>query len=154
MSHDLRELEGYEMDEEEIESVLEEVGLGVLSMTHEGVPYGIPLAFGYGGTNRLYFLFVGHSTQGRKVTYAEDDGPVSFLAYDVESEGDWRSVIVEGTLDRITPDEWKEAREALAANAYRPELLSSFDEQEDPRVWALDITKKTGRAMGDRHRTE
>lgn len=150
MSHDFAELEGYVMDEEEIEAVLEAVGVGVLSMTHDGVPYGIPLAFGYGGTDRLYFLFVGHSEEGKKVTYAEGDQPVSFLAYEVESEGNWRSVIVEGTLERITPGEWKPAREALADNAYRPDLLSNFDEQEDPRVWALDVARKSGRAMGDR----
>ena len=109
--------------------------------------YGIPLSFGYDG-DRLYFLFVGHSEAWKKVTYAEQSETASFLVFEVEADGQWRSVIVEGPLERVTPDEWDAAREAMADNAYRPDLLTDADPTENPRVWVLDAREKSGRAVG------
>ena len=133
------------MDEERIEKLLIEQGVGVLSMAHDDEPYGIPIAFGYDGGNYLYLLFVGHSEEGRKVTYAERSETASFLVYDLDDDGTWRSVIVEGTLDRVTIDEWERAKEAMGDNAYRPDLLTDVDEREDPRVWAVEIEEWDGR---------
>ncbi|MFB6298213.1 MAG: pyridoxamine 5'-phosphate oxidase family protein [Salinirussus sp.] len=140
-------LQGHMMPEAEIDQLLHDEGIGVLSMADGGVPYGIPVSFGYDGGDRVYVLFAGHSEEGRKVTFAERSEEVSFLVTDVASEGDWRSAILRGPFDRITPDEWDRAREAMAANAYRPELLTDVDVQSNPRVWVLAAEEKTGRAM-------
>ena len=136
------------MGEPEIERLLTETGIGVLSLARDGVPYGIPLSFGYDGENRLFFLFAGHSEEGRKMAFAESSDAGSLLVFEVQSEGAWRSAIAEGPFERITPDEWHTAREALANNAYRPDLLTDVDVTHDPRVWALEIERLTGRAMG------
>ncbi len=138
-------LQGHEMDEKEISELLREQGVGVLSMAIDDSPYGIPLSFGYGGGDRLYFLFAGHSEEGKKVRYAERSGEVSFLVYEVGSGGGWRSAVIEGTLDRITIDDWETARDAMGDNAYRPNLLTNVDSWEDPRVWAVDIEEWSGR---------
>ena len=140
-------LEGNRMTDTEIDALLEEVGVGVLSMSLDGVPYGVPLSFGYDGDDRLYFVFVGHSDEGRKTEYAERADVVSFLAYDVAGDDDWRSVIVEGSLDRITIDDWEAAREALGENGWRPQLLADVDPDQDPRVWALEIESASGRKV-------
>ncbi|MFB6173599.1 MAG: pyridoxamine 5'-phosphate oxidase family protein [Halobacteriales archaeon] len=147
MSESPEALQGHMMPEEEIESLLTERGIGVLSMASDGTPYGIPLSFGYDG-DRLYFLLAGHSEQGRKVRYAEQTAEASFLVFEVTSESEWRSAIVTGPLARITPERWEDAREAMADNAYRPDLLTDVDVREDPRVWALDVETASGRAMG------
>ena len=42
-------LQGNEMDDEEISAFLTGQGVGVLSMSNEGTPYGIPLSFRYDG---------------------------------------------------------------------------------------------------------
>ncbi len=79
------------------------------------------------------------ATEDRRLPfYAEQTETATFLVFDVEPDGAWRSVIVEGDLDRTTPDEWERAREAMADNAYRPDLLTDVDPHENPRVWALE----------------
>jgi hypothetical protein len=82
------------------------------------------------------------------VRYAESSAEASLLVLDVASDHEWRSVIVRGPFDRITPDEWERAREAMADNAYRPDLLTDVDVQSDPRVWVLEAAERSGRAMG------
>lgn len=145
MAHESGVLQGYEMDDEAIAEFLSDQGVGVLSMSTDGTPYGIPLSFGYDGEDRLYFLFAGHSEAGRKVTYAERSERVSFLVYDLFPEHGWKSVVVEGPLDRITVDDWDAAREAMGENAYRPDLLTNVDSWEDPRVWTIEIEEWSGR---------
>jgi nitroimidazol reductase NimA-like FMN-containing flavoprotein (pyridoxamine 5'-phosphate oxidase superfamily) len=148
MSSEFDVLEGNRMNESAIDRLLVEAGVGTLSMADGDVPYGIPLSFGYDGDDRLYFVFVGHSTEGRKESYAEASEVVSFLVYDVEAATEWRSAIVAGTLERITPEEWDRAREAMADNAFRPQLLTDVDRRATPNVWVLDAEEKTGRAVG------
>lgn len=147
MSHDSSVLQGHMMPESAVVDLLKEQGVGTLSMATEGSSYGIPISFGYDESDTLYFLLVGHSEEGKKVTYAERTEEASFLVYDVASKTEWRSVIATGPLSRITPTDWERARTALADNAYRPDLLTEVDVQEDPRVWELDIESKSGRVM-------
>jgi nitroimidazol reductase NimA-like FMN-containing flavoprotein (pyridoxamine 5'-phosphate oxidase superfamily) len=136
------------MNDAGIDEVLTETGIGVLSMSEGGEPYGVPLSFGYDGNDRLYFVFLGASTELRKEAYAEQASVASFTTFDVDPDGSWRSVIVAGPLDRITIDEWDVAREALADNAYRSNLFSDHEIQENPNVWALEIRDRSGRAVG------
>ena len=138
---------GSEMDDVEIDELLMDVGVGVLSMSAEGVPYGVPLSFGYDGA-KLYFVFLDASTDLRKETYAEQATVASFTTFDIDPDGSWRSVIVSGPLDRIVIDEWDDAREAMADNAYHSDLLGEYELQENPNVWALDIQERSGRAVG------
>lgn len=141
-------LQGHTMDGEAIDRVLEENGVGVLSMAIDGTPYSIPMSFGYASEDTLYVLLAGHSEEGKKMEFAEESETAQFLVYDVAADDEWVSVIVSGPLDRITPEEWDRAREAMIDNAYRPDLLASIDVQSDPRVWSLDIETKSGRSMG------
>ena len=147
MDSDLRPLLGLELDDAEIDDLLREAGAGVLSMSADGVPYGVPLSFGYDG-DACYFIFLGASADLRKETYAEQSDEASFTAVDVGPEGAWRSVIVAGPLDRIGPDEWDAAREAMLDNAYQSDLLAEHELQENPNVWALEIEERSGRAVG------
>jgi nitroimidazol reductase NimA-like FMN-containing flavoprotein (pyridoxamine 5'-phosphate oxidase superfamily) len=149
MSSEYRPLLGSELDDSGIDDVLTEVGVGVLSMTADGVPYGVPLSFGYDGTDTVYFVFLGPSTDLRKETYAAVSDVANFTTFEIDPDGSWRSVIVSGPLERITVDEWDAAREALADNAYQSNLLSEYELQENPNVWGLEIEDRSGRAVGD-----
>lgn len=137
------------MTEDEVDELLADEGIGVLSLSTGGVPYGLPLSFGYDGDGRCYFVFAGHSEAGRKVTYAERSEVASFLVYDLESAEAWRSAILEGPIERIDPAEWDRAREAMADNAFRPELLTDVDVRTNPRVWVLAAEERAGRAVGE-----
>jgi nitroimidazol reductase NimA-like FMN-containing flavoprotein (pyridoxamine 5'-phosphate oxidase superfamily) len=150
MSSDYRPLLGMELDESGIDELLTEAGVGVLSMSADGVPYGVPLSFGYDGVGSLYFVFLGSTTELRKETYAEESDVASFTTFDIGADGSWRSVIVAGPLDRITPGEWDAAREAMIDNAYQSNLLAEYELQENPNVWALEIQERSGRAVGRR----
>ncbi len=145
---EFQSLVGIEMDDSKIDDVLTEVGIGVLSMSADGVPYGVPLSFGYDGNERLYFVFVDASAELRKEAYAEQTSLASFTTFDVYPDGSWKSVIVSGSLDRITIDEWDIARQAIADNAYRSNLFDKYEIQENPNVWALEIEDRSGRAVG------
>lgn len=136
------------MDEGEIDDVLTEVGVGVLSMSAERVPYGVPLSFGYDGDDTLYFVFLGATTELRKETYAQRSDVASFTAFDIDPDGSWRSVIVAGPLDRISVERWDGAREAMIDNAYQSNLLAERELQENPNVWALETRERSGRAVG------
>lgn len=140
-------LMGHEMSDEAIDHFLTEEGVGVLSLAAGDEPYGFPISFGYDG-DYCYFLFVGHSEDGRKVRLAEQAETASFLVYDVAGDEMWRSAIVRGPFARITHKEWDDARAAMVDNAYRPDLLTDFDERSDPRVWALAVDERTGRSIG------
>lgn len=148
MGSDLRPLLGTEMDGSGIDDVLTEMGVGILSMSGEGEPYGVPLSFGYDGDDSLYFLFLGATADLRKETYADQSEVASFATLDVGSDGAWRSVIVSGELDRIGPGEWDAAREAMLDNAYQSDLLAEREVHENPNVWILDVAERSGRAVG------
>jgi nitroimidazol reductase NimA-like FMN-containing flavoprotein (pyridoxamine 5'-phosphate oxidase superfamily) len=136
------------MDEPKIDEVLTEVGVGVLSMSAAGMPYGVPLSFGYDGDSSLYFVFLGATTELRKETYAQQSDVANFTTFEINPDGSWRSVIVAGPLDRITIEEWDTAREAMVDNAYQSNLLSEYELQENPNVWALRTQERSGRAVG------
>lgn len=148
MDSDLRPLLGTEMEESAIDDALTDMGVGILSMSADGVPYGVPLSFGYDGDDCLYFLFLGATADLRKETYADQSDVASFTTFDVDSDGPWRSVIVSGELDRIGPGEWDAAREAMLDNAYRSDLLVERELRENPNVWVLDIAERSGRTVG------
>jgi nitroimidazol reductase NimA-like FMN-containing flavoprotein (pyridoxamine 5'-phosphate oxidase superfamily) len=140
-------LQGQRMGRAEVDELLETVRFGVLSLARDGRPYGLPLSFGFDGEDQLYFQFIGQSDEGRKLEYAEDAERASFLAYDVVDASEWRSVIVEGAIDRIDQNRWDAAREAMAENAFRPDLLIEVDREQDPRVWQLEIEDWSGRQV-------
>ncbi|MFO8115372.1 MAG: pyridoxamine 5'-phosphate oxidase family protein [Halorubrum sp.] len=148
MDSELRPLLGMEMEESAIDDLLTEMGVGVLSMSADGVPYGVPLSFGYDGTDRLYFVFLGATADLRKETYADQSDVASFTTFAVDPDGAWRSVVVAGPLDRISPGDWDAAREAMLDNAYRSKLLAEHELQENPNVWALEVAERSGRAVG------
>jgi nitroimidazol reductase NimA-like FMN-containing flavoprotein (pyridoxamine 5'-phosphate oxidase superfamily) len=150
MESEFQALLGMELDDPEIDKVLTDVGVGVLSMSADGVPYGVPLSFGYDGEDALYFVFLGATTELRKEAYAETSDVATFTSFEMSPDGAWRSVIASGPIERITIDDWDEAREAMADNAYQSNLLSEYELQENPNVWRLEIEDRGGRAIGQR----
>ncbi|MFB6252609.1 MAG: pyridoxamine 5'-phosphate oxidase family protein [Halobellus sp.] len=149
MSSPRETLQGKQLTETAVDEFLETKGFGVLSLAANGVPYALPMSFGYDGSKRLYVVFLGHSEEWKKMTYADATDAATFLTFDVESAETWRSVIVAGSFERIDYEQWDTAREAMAGNAFRPDLLvDDVNVQENPQVWVLEAKEKSGRAIG------
>ena len=136
------------MDDAEIDDLLTEAGMGVLSMSAEGVPYGVPLSFGYDGDETLYFLFLLFGEESRKQTLCDRADRARLLAYSAESMHDWRSVIVTGTVERVPEDDWKELRTAME-NAWHPDLFTAANPMRGVEGYRLRVEDWSGIRHGE-----
>lgn len=102
------------MDEDQIDIFLEEKTLGVLSLSKDDQPYGIPLCYVHDeDTDTIYFNF-GEHEHSRKLEYIDANPRASFTVYDRSPGAHLRSVIVEGTVTEVTDEEERDlARELL-----------------------------------------
>lgn len=138
-------IQGNEMDDEAARQFLTEQGFGVLSLAADGVAYGIPISYGCDPeTERLYFVFLRPGEESRKERFSEATERASFLAFDVPSREEWRTVVVAGTLRTVDDDEWPAVRDALEDNAWFPSLFSETEPMRDIVGWTLEIEDVTG----------
>jgi nitroimidazol reductase NimA-like FMN-containing flavoprotein (pyridoxamine 5'-phosphate oxidase superfamily) len=136
------------MADEEVDVVLERAGVGVLSLARDAEAYGVPVSFGFDGADRVYFVFVGFGPGSRKEAFAEATRRASFAVYEVSDVDDWRSVLVEGPIERTT--DWAAARATFEDNAWYPSLFREADPMRSLDVWTLRVEAKSG-LRADRH---
>ncbi|WP_096391309.1 pyridoxamine 5'-phosphate oxidase family protein [Halopenitus persicus] len=138
------------LDEAEIEEVLIDNGLGVLSLVEGTEPYGIPMSFGYGDEMISFMMQREGDAESRKMAALESNPTACLTVYEHE-EGPperWRSVIVTGELYEIPDDEEGEAFFNLADNAvFAPDfdVLNVSPEEIDLRYIGLTIEDISGR---------
>jgi hypothetical protein len=130
------------MSDDEVDALLERQGVGVLSLARDGDAYGVPVSFGYDGADRVYFVFVGFGPESRKEEFAEATRQASFAVYEVATADDWRSVLVEGPIERTT--DWEAAHDAFEDNAWYPSLFREADPMRSLDVWTLRVEGKSG----------
>lgn len=140
----LAELQGIQMDEQEIDKFLRNQGFGVLSLTNGEEAYGVPVSFGYDGESRLFFVFLRVGEQSKKVKFAKKTGKASFTTYNVVSKHNWQSVIATGTLRQVAQDEWTDVVDAIEDNAWYPSLFSEAELMQDIQGWELQIEEISG----------
>lgn len=134
-----------EMPDEEVDRILTEEGVGVLSLADDGVAYGIPLSFGYDADrSRLYFVFLRPGETSRKTEFAASTSRASFTVWQFPSHDEWQSVIVEGELHPIEDDEWSRVHDVLEDNARYPSLFSETEPMQDILGWELRIDHRSG----------
>ncbi|ELZ94791.1 Pyridoxamine 5-phosphate oxidase family protein [Haloferax mucosum ATCC BAA-1512] len=145
MAPDFPERNQIEMPDEEIDRILREEGVGVLSFADGDVAYGIPLSFGYDADRkRLYFVFLRPGETSKKTEFAEATDRASFTVWDAPARHEWRSVVLEGELHPIADDEWSRVQEALEDNAWYPSLFSETEPMQDILGWELRIDHQSG----------
>ncbi|SDY71466.1 pyridoxamine 5'-phosphate oxidase family protein [Halopenitus persicus] len=138
------------LEEEEIEKVLVDNGLGVLSLVEETNPYGIPMSFGYGDGMISFMMQREGGSESRKMAAFESNPSACLTVYE-HKEGPperWRSVIVTGELYEIPEDEEGEAFFNLADNAvFAPEfdVLNISPEEIDLQYIGLTTEELSGR---------
>lgn len=151
-----------EMTDSEMGDFLGRHETGVLSLARDDEPYSIPISYGYNADEETFFIrlvstpesekrqFLASSPHARLVVYEEDaDGP----------ETTYRSVVADGSLEEISPEEltvehieqygsakrplfeiWGESKRDLNIKLYelRPDELSGrrteIDREDDGRA--------------------
>lgn len=130
------------MDDEEVDAFLRTQGVGILALPTGGVPYVLPMSFGYVGGDKIYFTFL-MGEQSRKADLIEDGLRARFLVYSARSMFTWQSVLVTGQLKTVPDDEWEEM-DGVMENAWRPDLLQGALDEDDITCCQLDIEETTG----------
>jgi nitroimidazol reductase NimA-like FMN-containing flavoprotein (pyridoxamine 5'-phosphate oxidase superfamily) len=111
------------MTEAQIDDFLADQGYGVLALDGSS-PYAIPMSYGYDPERRVLYshmsLFEGSTKQAR----LDESADVSMVVVRYERPDRWRSVVVEGTLSRLSKDD---VRERDVLDAFTNSELASVD---------------------------
>lgn len=133
-----------EMDEGQIRDFLANQGMGVLGLPVDGVPYLLPMSFGYDGESRLYFsFFLGEESRKRELSDRAEHA--SFLVYSADSPFFWESVALEGTIDEVAGDAWDDHAAAMD-NAWHLQLFERAETPGRVELYEFTITDQRGLA--------
>ncbi len=86
---------------------------GNLALCNKNVPYCIPIAYTYTDTAILLY----QRSRGRTLEYIEANQKACFEIHDIKGFRDYRSVIIEGWISRVTdPAELRSSLRSLETN--------------------------------------
>jgi len=111
------------MSDEQMDAFLESVGFGILSFAGDP-PYSIPMSYGYDAENRVLYLHMSSYDGSEKQARLEMSDAVSLVVSQYDRPDKWRSVVVDGTLTRLSDEE---ARNRDVLTAYADSKLASVD---------------------------
>lgn len=147
---EISESDAKHMDQNEIDQFLYEQGVGVLALADEGLPYILPLSFGYDGDACLYFTYLLFGDQSKKEDLSDRAEKARFLVYAAESMYEWRSVLLTGTLGEVPSDEWGELQTAME-NAWHPSLFSAASPMRGVKGYQFSITDQSSVKHAGKH---
>ncbi len=136
-----------DMNEQEVNDLLEEVGYGHLGCAEFNVPYVVPVNFVVeAGAIYLY------TTEGKKAEIIENNPNVCLQVEDVKDNSDWRSVVVQGTAVKVTNPSERERAVALLSKtnptlspAISVRWMDNWIRENREVVLRIDPDQKTGR---------
>ncbi|MDR5673431.1 pyridoxamine 5'-phosphate oxidase family protein [Halalkaliarchaeum sp. AArc-GB] len=137
-----------EMAPDEIEELLGRHETAVLSLANADEPYAIPISYGYDpDSNRFYFRLVS-TPESEKRAFLTSSPRARIVVYE-ELEPTYRSVVADGTLERIDPDEMSVEHVVQYGGAKRPlfEIWGKSKRELDIQLYQLDIESIGGRRI-------
>ena len=135
---------GLEMNDQEVDGILTAKGYGTLSLADAGDAYAVPISFGYDG-DRLFMFLIEFGNKSEKIDAAASTDTACLTTYVVESQYDWASAIVRGTLKEVAEDERKYMEEVMEDNAWHPSLFPPSEPTTGINRLELVIDEATGR---------
>jgi nitroimidazol reductase NimA-like FMN-containing flavoprotein (pyridoxamine 5'-phosphate oxidase superfamily) len=99
-----------EMTGEECSAFLERASLGRLGCSYENQPYVVPIHFAY-DSGYLYVF----STFGQKVKWMRANPKVCVQTDQIENQGEWISVIVNGQYEELPEPQYTTERKHLSS---------------------------------------
>lgn len=86
-----------EMSNEDSKSLLQRVNYGHLGLSHNSVPYVVPVHYAY--DTRDVFIF---TTEGKKTEILDENPQICLQVEEISDDKHWQSVIVTGEAVRLT----------------------------------------------------
>jgi nitroimidazol reductase NimA-like FMN-containing flavoprotein (pyridoxamine 5'-phosphate oxidase superfamily) len=136
------------MDEAATDAVLARHETGVLSLARDDNPYAIPISYGYDATDRRVLMRLVSTPDSDKPAFFSSSPSAKLVVYE-ESEEVYRSVIVTGRLEEITPDELNVEHVEQYGDTKRPlfEVWGQSKEDLDIRLYELQPAEISGRKI-------
>lgn len=132
----------HRMDADDINQTLSNQSVGVLGLPTKSAPCLRPLSYWFNGDDRLYFVYVlGRDSQ--KVALSDGGNVARFLVYRMDTTFNWRSILLTGSVERVSADE-REAIEERMSISWRPELFERGTGPENTRLYRFQIDDKAG----------
>lgn len=135
------------MDDDEIRAFLTRRGVGTLALVGDGVPYQVPLSFGFDGDSAIYFVYLLFGTASRKETLTKETSRGHFLVFDATSMHEWQSVSATGSLTEIDDEEWDALIDTME-NAWHPDLFASAEPMRGVSGYRFDVDDWSGVQYG------
>ncbi len=136
---------GTPMSRDDIDRLLEQQGYGVLSLCDDGVPYSIPISFGYDGES-IYLPFLSEGPQSTKAEILTDHAVARLLVTTISGRFNWRSISVTGSVWSVDPGgfEWDQFLETIDDNAWFMRGFERAESLESFQGWRLEPESVTG----------
>ncbi|QZX99151.1 pyridoxamine 5'-phosphate oxidase family protein [Halobaculum rubrum] len=112
-----------EMSDTEIDEFLESTGHGVLALAGEQ-PYAIPVSYGYDLETGTCYLQLSRFNESEKHRRLDASANVSLVVVEYARPDQWKSVIVDGSLTKVSSDA---VDEGTMLDAYAESNLASID---------------------------
>lgn len=101
------------MSRGEIDTLLSEADVGVLSLARGNSAYSLPMSYGYSPEEDLLCLMIGYAPQSRKREWIDGTETATFVVHRMEKNREARSVVVEGRLVEVQKEDEERAYRAL-----------------------------------------
>lgn len=137
-----------EMTTEEIAALLARNETGVLSLAKTDEPHAIPISYGYAPEPKRFYFRLVSTERSEKREFLDSTPNARFVVYE-EAEPIYRSVVAEGTLERIEPGEMTTDQVVTYGSSKRPlfELWDQSKRDLDIDLYQLDAETLTGRRI-------
>ncbi len=136
------------MGDDRIEEFLTSRETGVLSLAYDDQPYSIPVSYGYAASDRRINLRLVSVEDSDKRRFLRTTPPARLVVY-AANRITYRSVIVDGTLELIDPEEMTPADVAQYGRTKRPlfEMWNADRTDLDIELFRLEPTSISGRVI-------
>jgi len=135
-----------ELDSEEIDQLLGDGGVGVISFADEDEPYSIPVSYGYDADADGLYVRLGFAPESEKRRFV-DDGRTASLVVTEETPAGWQSVIAKGPLSEVT-EMALDPEAAKSVHKVRIPFVTIYDREAselDFELYRLEAESITGR---------
>lgn len=121
---------------------------GVLSLARTDDPYAIPVSYGYDAEDRQFYLRLVSTPDSEKRRFLASTPTARLVVYE-EDDDVYRSVIAEGALERIEPEDLTVEDVEQYGDARRPlfEVWPDRKGELDIQLYRLDPETLSGRLI-------